>query len=204
MPLIREFLGATGMLITYGCLLTAFQSLDVFMLSHFSSEVELANYGVAGRYRAMALLLLASVHAVLLPRFSQLDMSDPAKQRRFTVKWLVLCGWTIVPILVGVAFAKPLFLMVNGMQYENAYYIFFIFSVGIWTSLTFSPLSNVLKARKAFGFLVMLAFIALVANFTGNLLLIPLYGARGAAVVTVVSSAIVNVGLGLRVFLSRR
>jgi len=53
--------------------------------------------------------------------------------------------------------------------------------------LMFSPLVNVLMSRKAFKFLFTLAVGALILNFSGNYLLIPLWGGFGAAVVTILS-----------------
>lgn len=202
--LVDTFFRSAGMLILYCLLLTTFENLDIFMLSHLADETELANYGVAGRYYAMALLLLVSIHAVLLPRFSKADMQDAGKQREFTRRWLKMTGWLIVPMMVFVFAAKPLFLFVNGAGYERAYNMAAIFAVGIWLSLTFSPLSNVLKARRSFGFLTGMAVVALAVNFFGNRLLIPYWGGVGAASVTVLSHGLVNVASGIRVFRSTR
>ena len=79
------------------------------------------------------------------------------------------------------------------MQYERAFYVFIVFSIGAWLSLMFSPLVNVLMSRKAFGFLFTLGACALVLNFTGNYFLIPLWGGFGAAIVTISSIALINI-----------
>ena len=142
--LIKDFLSSTGWLIPYFFTLTAFQRLDVFMLSHFSTESELANYGVAFRYYSMALLLLGSIHAVLLPNFSKVEMQEPARQRRFVFKWLKTFVWLIVPIAIADLLGKPLFVWISGAQYERAFYICIVFSFGIWLSLMFSPLVSIL------------------------------------------------------------
>jgi O-antigen/teichoic acid export membrane protein len=203
-PLVSEFLRSTGWLIAYYFLLTSFQSVDVFMLSHFSSEFELANYGVAQRYYGVALLVLGSIHAVLQPRFSKADMLDPARQRQFARRWMLIGGLLLFPILLGDLLVKPLFILINGAQYERAYLVFVIFTIGVWISVTCSPLVNVLRSRKAFTFLVILAFSALVINVTGNYLLIPVFGGAGAAFITVASHAAINVTSALRVFFTNR
>ncbi|MBN1557145.1 MAG: oligosaccharide flippase family protein [Lentisphaerae bacterium] len=202
--LLREFFASAGLLLAYCLLLASFEHLDIFMLSHLVDETELANYGVAGRYYAMALMLLVSIHAVLLPRFSRTDMQDSGRQRAFTRRWLKLTAWLIIPIGLLVWAGRPLFLLVNGEQYTRAYYMAAVFAAGVWLSLTFSPLSNVLKARRAFRFLTVMAFAALAANFFGNLLLIPRWGGLGAATITVLSHALVNVASAARVFRSAR
>ena len=202
--IIKDFLRSTGWLIAYFFTLAAFQRLDVFMLSHFSTEQELANYGVAFRYYSMALLLLGSIHAVLLPRFSKVDMQDPTKQRHFAFRWLKTFVWLIIPIVIADSLGKPLFVWITGAQYERAFYIFVVFSIGIWLSLMFSPLVSILIGRKAFKFLFMLAVGALSLNFTGNYLLIPIWGGFAAAAVTILSHGLINVASSIRVCLSDR
>jgi len=202
LDIIKNFISSTGWLIAYFFMLISFQRLDIFMLSHFSPAEELANYGVAFRYYSLSLLLLGSIHVVLLPMFSKVDMQDPAKQRQFARKWIKAMGWLIIPIVIFDFFGKSFFLGINGIQYERAFYMFIIFSIGIWLSLMFSPLVNILMSRKAFKFLFALAIGALCLNFTGNYLLIPLWGGFGAAVVTVMSHGLINIIAGIMVFSS--
>lgn len=201
---IKKFIFSTGWLIAYFFVLTAFQRFDIFMLSHFSSEKELATYGVAFRYFSIALLALSSIHAVLLPRFSKIDMQDFKKQHQFTVKWLKTTAWIIIPILIVDIFGKPLFTLVNGQQYEKAFYIFIVFSFGVLLSLMLSPLVNVLIARNAFRFMFLLGLAALIFNFAGNYIFIPLWGGIGAALITILSHLLVNLGAFIRVFYSTK
>ncbi len=201
---VKEFIASTKWLIAYFLILTTFQRLDIFMLSHFSSDKELAGYGVAFRYYSLLLMMLSSIHAVLLPRFSRADMSDVSKQRQFTVKWLKYTGWLIIPIAVVVLAGKPLFIWINGTQYEKAYYIFLIFSAGIWLSLMFSPLVNVLMARKAFRFLFVIGVMGFISCFAGNYYLVPLWGGLGAALAVILANAVVNLSSGIRVLYSTR
>jgi O-antigen/teichoic acid export membrane protein len=202
--IIKEFISSTKWLIAYFFILTTFQRLDIFMLSHFSSEKELANYGVAFRYYSIALLALSSIHAVLLPRFSKLDMQDLDKQRQFSYKWLKTTVWLIVPIAVADIFGKSLFVLVNGMQYEKAFHIFTVLSVGILISLMFSPLVNILLARKAFKFLFMVGSSAFFLNFAGNYFLIPAWGGLGAALVVIFTGSLINIASWIRILYSTK
>ncbi len=201
--IIKKFILSTGWLIAYLFILTAFQRFDIFMLSHFSSEKELANYGVAFRYYSIALLALSSIHAVLLPKFSKIDMQDFNKQHQFTIKWLKTTIWIIVPILIVDIFGKSLFVWVNGQQYEKAFYMFVIFSLGVWLSLMLSPLVNILIARNAFRFMFLLGLSAFIFNFIGNYIFIPLWGGIGAAIITIMSHLLINFGSFIKVFITR-
>jgi O-antigen/teichoic acid export membrane protein len=193
--LIKEYLSSTKWLITYFFTLAAFQNLSVFMLSHLSIEEELANYGVAFRYYSIALLLLGSINAVLLPKFSKVEMQDIKRQRMFTLRWLRNMVWLIMPLVITALIGKPLFIWINGNQYEKAFYIFVVFSVGIWLSLMFSPLVNILMSRKEFRFLFIISAVAFILNFTGNYILVPIWGGFGAALVTILSHNLLIQGL---------
>ena len=193
--LIKEFLYSTKWLIAFFFTQTTFGKLDIFMLSHFSIKEELANYGVAFRYYSMALLLLGSIHAVLLPKFSKVEMQDIKRQRMFTFKWLRNTVWLIIPLVIADLIGKPLFIWINGRQYEKAFYIFVVFSVGIWLSLMFGPLVTVLISRKEFRFLFFSSAVAFILNFTGNYILVPIWGGFGAALVTILSHNFLIQGL---------
>ena len=190
---VKIFMSSTVWLIAYIFTLTAFQRLDVFMLSHFSSAEELAVYGVSFQYYALALMALGAIHAVMLPKFSKVEMQDHKKQRDFIFRWLKISGWLLIPVLLVDLFGKSLFLLVNGVQYEKSFDIFVVFSIGVLLSLMFSPLVNVLMARRQFRFLFFLAVMSLLLNFTGNYFLIPIWGGMGAATITIVSIGLINI-----------
>jgi len=201
---IKEFMSSTKWLIAYFFVLVAYQKLDVFMLSHFSSENEFANYGVAFRYYSIAMLALSSIHAVLLPKFSRVDMQDLAKQRQFSYKWIKTTVWLIFPLAIVDIFGKSLFVLVNGIQYEKAFYMFTILSVSILLSLMFSPLVQIIMARKAFKFLFLLGVGAFLLNFAGNYFLIPVWGGLGAALVVILSNGFINIASWLRILYSTK
>ena len=201
--IIKNFISSTRWLTAYFFMLASFQNLDIFMLSHLSTTMELANYSVAFKYYSSALLLLGSIHAVLLPMFSKVDMQDSIRQRQFVFKWLKTIGWIIIPIIIFDIFAKSFFIWINGVQYEKAFYIFIVFSVGVWLSLMFSPLVNILMSREAFRFLFVLGICALILNFTANYFLIPIWGGFGAAVATICSHGLINGSATLYIMIKR-
>ena len=196
---IKVFMSSTVWLIAYIFTLTAFQRLDVFMLSHFSSAEELAVYGVSFQYYALALMALGAVHSVLLPKFSKVEMQDPSAQTRFVSRWLRISVWLLFPIMLVNLFGKPIFLWVNGEVYERSFEIFTVFSLGIWLSLMFSPLVNILMARSDFLFLFFTAILALALNMVGNYFFIPLWGGYAAAWVTVLSHALIQLLIFVRI-----
>jgi O-antigen/teichoic acid export membrane protein len=93
---------------------------------------------------------------------------------------------------------KPLFVWVNGVQYERSFDIFVILSFGIWFSLMFSPLINILIARRDFRFLFLLGAIGVVVSLAGNYLLVPLFGGMGAAISIVSYTGFINLTANFR------
>jgi O-antigen/teichoic acid export membrane protein len=190
---MRGFLSAMGWLIAYFLVLSASGRIDIMMLSRFASERALATYGVAFQYYALAILLLGSIHSVLLPKFSRVEMQMPGAQAAFIRRWLRYSVWTAIPLLLFDLVGKPLFVWINGAQYEQAFGVFVVLSVGIWLSLMFSPMVNILIARKNLRSLFALGAVALVMNLVGGYALVRLWGGIGAATSVVLSTGFVNV-----------
>ena len=184
---LKQFIISSGWLIGYFLVLNLFSRMDVLMLLRFKGEEELAIYAVAFQFYSLSLLFLGSIHAVLLPKFSKIDMQNPVKQRAFLKKWLQVSVWLIIPIILFDWLGKPLFVWLNGSAYEKSFSIFVIFSVGIWLSMMFSPLVNIIISKGELRFLFIVSLLALIFNMVGNLLLIPIIGGVGAAIVVILT-----------------
>jgi O-antigen/teichoic acid export membrane protein len=197
--LIRHFFSASGWLILYNIILSAFSRMDVLMLSRFSSDAELANYGVAFQYYSLSLLMLGSISAVLRPKFSHVNMQESARQWKFLTKWLRYSVWIGGPLLLFAVFGRPLFMFINGSQYSESFGIFVVLSLGVWVSLMFSPLVNILVSRKEFNHLLKLAVFAFITSLLGNRLLVPYLGGVGAALGTIFPHILINIGAFVRI-----
>jgi len=190
---LKQFIISSGWLIGYFLVLNLFSRMDVLMLLRFKGEEELAIYAVAFQFYSLSLLFLGSIHAVLLPKFSKIDMQNPVKQRAFLKKWLQMSVWLIIPIILFDWLGKPLFVWLNGSAYEKSFPIFIVFSIGIWFSLMFSPLVNILMGTNQFNFMFLLGVVAFCINIILNLLLVPSLGGLGAAIAVIISISIINI-----------
>jgi O-antigen/teichoic acid export membrane protein len=196
---LKQFLIGSGWLIGYFLILNLFSRMDVLMLLRFKGKDELAIYGVAFQYYSLSLLFLGSIHAVLLPKFSKADMQQAEKQIAFLKQWLQWSAWLAIPIFLFDMFGKSIFVWVNGSLYEKSFPVFVVFSVGIWFSMMFSPLVNILLAKNEFRFLFFLGIIAFCTNILLNLLFVPLIGGIGAAVVVIITNGMSNITAFLRI-----
>ncbi len=189
--LFGEFAAASGWLVAYGVVIAILTRLDVMMLSRFADEDALAQYGVAFQFYSFAILILASIGSVLKPKFAKKEMQMAANQRKFLLQWLrstVLLG---IPVLLVILFAKPLYVLVVGVRYTYSFTIFRILLVGVWLSLMFSPLVQILLSRKDFKFLFLASLGALAAGVVVNYVGVQLWGPVGPAVSVIVSNNLV-------------
>jgi O-antigen/teichoic acid export membrane protein len=189
--LVYDFLSASGWLIAYYVVLAAFGRMDVVMLSRLASQEELANYGVAFKYYSMAMLMLGSVGAVLRPKFSHVEMQDEVRQIRFLSEWLRKSIWIGVPVILFIAFGRPFFVFVNGIQYERSFDILRILVIGFWLSLMLSPLVNILMSRREFHFLFLLSLGAFVVNVVASYIGVRVSGGMGAAIAVVLTHNVI-------------
>jgi O-antigen/teichoic acid export membrane protein len=190
--LVNQFLSGSTWLMGYYLTLAIFSRMDVLMLSRFASEVELANYGVAQKYYSMALMILGSIHTVLRPKFSKPKMQqDRRRQREFLIEWFRNSVWTALPIAFFAIVGKPLFMLINGLQYERSFGVLVVLLVGVWLSLTLSPLVNILMGRKDFSFLFFLGVATLLVNVIATFIGVQKWGAMGAALALVLAHNVV-------------
>ena len=130
-----------------------------FMVSRYFSVEDNADFGVAFQYYSMVDLVIYSSHVAFTNIFTK-ENSDVARGKY--VSWLKI---TAVLSLAGLAilpFSKPVFLLINGNQYQNAFAVFCVFMAGTAVYLCFSPLIYCIAARKNFRFLLILSLVALI------------------------------------------
>ena len=182
-------------LFAYFFVLGIFTQADVFMLKIAGDDEMLATYGSAFRYYSLLSLALGAVHAVLLPMVQRSSSHRELQEildrhRRIAAAFVVvvaLAGW-----LGG--WAIP---WVDAGKYPGAVATFRVLCVSAVISFAFSPHVNLIMRFERFRFLLWLILAALALNVALNLVLIPAYGALGAALATAVSAATVTVSIYL-------
>lgn len=191
--------GEYSWLFAYFFVLGLFTQADVFMLKMLGDDDMIATYGSAFRYYSILSLALGSVHVVLLPMIQKASSHRELealldKHRQILAVFIpvvALAGW-----LAG--WAIP---WIDAGKYPEAVATFRVLCVSAVISFAFSPHVNLIMRFERFRFLLWLILIALALNVLVNVLLIPSYGAVGAAVSTMVSAATVTVSIFV---LSRR
>ena len=178
--------------VIYSSLLLLVSQMDVFMMANFFTPEDVGVYSVAAKLYGILLLALSAVHSVLLPAFS--GLSD---QREMYAKLKRSFNYTVpaalILLVVSFLFSRFIITLFAGNSYNEAITPFRILSIGSAISIIFSPSVNVLFALNKVRRIAFSGCLLITVAFLGHLLLTSRYGAIGAAAVTVVAYATINI-----------
>ncbi len=180
----------SGWLFAFSLLFMLFDRLDILMLKYFKQPTDVGNYGVAYMLIRPIEMVPETLNVVLLPKVAKFTRKAQVFQYfRDTLKVTALVG---VLCLFLIIFAGPI-ISTFFPKYTQAVSLFQIL-VGAFILLTIiNPINLVGHSLNKPQLFTMMAGINLVLNFTGNMILIPPYGAFGAAWATLVSRVLGSV-----------
>jgi O-antigen/teichoic acid export membrane protein len=175
------YLRYTGILIVGD---TIFNELDVLMLGMLSDEATTGLYRTAWTYAMVLGFLAMSVSNVLFPKIASL--SDVAAATLVVRKGLKLTSLLAVATLPSLPVVR-LWVPWYEPEYAGAVSIFYIMYVGAAFDLVIGPLTFMLFSLNRPDILAKIAIGKVVLHAAGNWILIPMYGAHGAAWASVVT-----------------
>jgi O-antigen/teichoic acid export membrane protein len=169
--------------------------IQFFLMDVLSDSAQLGAFAAAHRYSMVASILTVAATTVLMPLAAAVD-SRAAFDRYRSASWR-LSACLAFPVLALVLFADPILPLLFGTEFDVAVVPAQIMLLGLVLSMFVTPLSYTFYNASAAPALAWLNAGQLVFSCVVGLLLIPTYGAIGAAWV----SLGVNV-LGLAVILT--
>ncbi len=159
-----------------------FNELDTFMLGIYSSEHVVGVYRCAWTYAMVLGFLNNSVSSVLFPKVTAIGNDAELKSfMRTIVRLTSVLGIATIPVLPFLTWWIPYY----DVKYAEAVPVFYLMYVGIVFELVVGPLHYALYTLERPQFLVANAFAKIALNGAANLVLIPTYGAFGAAAATI-------------------
>jgi len=162
---------------------------DVLMLGALDSTEAVAFYRVASQIVALALLAQVAVNAVLSPRLAALHATDGHDRmqalavRGSRIAFAATLVFAGLLAIVGEAGFVRLF----GADYAMIYPLAMVLSVGTALNAVFGGTTMLLNMTNREKSSATYALSAALANIALNLALIPLLGAMGAALATVIT-----------------
>jgi len=190
----KPHLKAVAVFFAMACASTVYTNLDTVMLGFMTADETVGYYNAAVRIKSILVSIVTSLGAVLLPRASYyVEHGQMDRFREITHKALNFVFLAAVPMMIYfILFAKQGVFLISGENYTGS-----VFPMQwIMPTLLFIGLSNVLGIQILVPLgrerVVLWSIVAGAAvDVVLNVLLIPRFGASGAAAATSVAELVV-------------
>jgi len=160
--------------------------IDVFILLYFLSATAVGIYSIGTMLAQIIWYISNSVNTVLFPFLSyNINKENKINLLIMTTKYTLLIS--IIVILSLVFSGEFLIDFFFGNEYEDAYYVFLILSIGIIFDVFAKSLVVWIKSINQPFVVTKISFITLFINIVSNIILIPLFGIYGAAISSSIS-----------------
>jgi O-antigen/teichoic acid export membrane protein len=172
----------------YSLVATGFATVDVFIVAIILSTNEVATFGAAQRYYAIALGAAPALAVVLRVRTAQQDILDSVDAQVATLRqWMkrVSVPTLALMLLLGLA-SRPVIPLVDQGRYPTSIPVFQILLIGVFAYYLTLPAVNLLMAQGRYRILAIVFSAAFVINAVGDLLVGPTTGVIGVAVIATV------------------
>lgn len=164
-------------------------NIDIFMLNWMKSgDTQVGMYGVA--------YSLTNMLWIIPDAFKELIYNKTAREDNY--KFVMKCIFANMAICVVVSFGfmilgKWFLGLVYGQEYIIAYDVSLTLFCGVIPMVAFKLIHPIYVNKGKSGVVVVLLLVAVMANIISSYILIPNYGAFGAAIASVISYAICGV-----------
>ncbi|MFQ5856331.1 MAG: flippase [Anaerolineae bacterium] len=206
----REVLAFTIPLLTTDLVYTVMNSLDAVILEHFHGTVDVAALRAVQPTATLNRLVFASfglLFTTLAARMFARDDREGINNLYWqNAVWVAVASFPIFAMTFSLA--RPLTVLLYGIRYEQSATILALLSFGYYFHAALGFNGTTLMVFGKVRYIVVLNVVAAVANLGVNLLLIPRYGALGAAIGTcgtlvahnILKQAGLALGTGIRLF----
>ncbi|WP_159083542.1 MATE family efflux transporter [Nocardioides terrigena] len=191
--LAREFWSYTAPRAIARVTQTALKRSDIVLVAALASPADAALYTAATRFIVFGQLFVQSVQQALSPQLSALFTRGETGAANSTFQaatlWSMIAAW---PLYLVTATWAPILMAVFGDGYEVASDVVLILSLTMLLATACGPVDSVLLMAGHSWLSLVNSVVTLVVNVGLNLVLIPLYGIRGAAISWSVAIAVRN------------
>lgn len=206
----REILAFTIPLLTTDLVYIAINASDAIFLGHFWGAAEVASYRVVQPLVGLNLLVYSSFTLLYMPAASRLfargDRAGVARLYWRTATWIAVFSFPIFALTTSLA--APVTVGLYEQRYSDSANYLALLSVATYVNAALGFNGLTLRIYGFVRYIVAINLVAAATSIVLNLLLIPRFGAMGAAVATTTSLIGFNVlkqaglrrGTGISVF----
>jgi O-antigen/teichoic acid export membrane protein len=171
---------------------------DVIVLTQFRSPEEVATYYAAAKIMALVAFIHFAVSQTVAHKFTEIHVSgNPKRLTEFMAHTIRMTFWpSLAMIVFFLALGEPL-LRMYGKDFTGGYHLMFIMAVGLLARAAVGPverLLNMLGERRNCAYVYAASFLL---NLLICILIIPRFGANGAAFASACTMVFESAGLFL-------
>lgn len=200
---VREILSFTVPLLTSDLVYVLMGSLDAILLEYFQGTSDVAALRAVQPMAKLNQIVLASFGLLFTPAaarmFAQNDTKGINNLYWQNAVWIAVASFPVFALTFSLA--QPITVLLFGERYADSAIILALLSFGYYFNAALGQNGLTLKVFGKVRYVMVINIAAAVLNVVANVLLIPRYGALGAAVGTFITLMIFNtlkqLGLGL-------
>ena len=174
-----------------------YNKIDIIMLEKMTGSIEVGYYAGATRFIYPFMFISGSFMTAIFPSLAK-HAADKDKFK--SIQYLALYCLGAIGILLSAflfLWSDILFQLFFDHKYDESIPVFKVLVWYLAIVFIYGSISNNLVAKNKVKFLVYLNLIMIVLNVALNFFLIPVYGAKGAAIATIVCELLILVSAGV-------
>lgn len=174
-------------------LTTLYAQLDTVFLAHFKGNTEVGYYQAAIRIVMATMVIYDIIASPYFPVISKKIKTDREGFQKYSIalnKYMFLTGGTIAAFLF--LFSDIFIRLIYGEQYMPSIFIMQLLAGVIFLRFVGAAYADILTAADNQKLRAIGAAVALVINVILNLILIPMYGAIGAAIANIITYIVLD------------
>jgi O-antigen/teichoic acid export membrane protein len=183
---VKELFAFTLPLLSSDLVAVLMHSSDTFLLGYFHDTTQVAMFRVVLPAAHMNNIVLAAFGMLFTPLaarlFAKNDYAGINELYWRSATWMGVLSFPIFALTFSLA--KPLTIFLYGARYEPSWVILSLLSFGYYFHVALGNNGLTLKVLGKLRYIVVINILAAIVNVVLNLLLIPRYGALGAAIGT--------------------
>jgi O-antigen/teichoic acid export membrane protein len=177
-----------------GLIANIMSNTDIYMLGIWKNATEIGLYSSVQRIQQFTLIIPSMIATAIFPIMSKLANNDNDKFKTITEQSISIVFLIGIPIaLGGMILADQIIPLIFGLGYINAIPILQILILILIFSFPFTLLSNAIFAYNKQKSLILVYLLGMIINIILNILLIPKFGAIGASLSVLISTALITV-----------
>lgn len=168
--------------------------VDSFMISYYTSEKQVGIYTVCLKISMLITFVVTSINGYLAPKISKnYSLQDYNKLRRIYGDSLKIISIIAIPAFIVITLFNDFFLGIFGSDFIAGKTTLFLLNCTYLVNALFGSVGYFLNMTGNQKVFMKIVIFSAVANFSLNLVLIPIFQIEGAAIATLISTSLWNV-----------